>query len=453
MTQESRLVRNPISIVGAILTTVSAVVFLVVFLTDILGFHTNPYLGIVFFFILPAIFVIGLVLIPIGARAERRRRAAGKAPLEWPRLDLNDPAHRRTVLIVSAVTLANVAIVSMAAYRGIEYMDTVSFCGQVCHTPMKPEFVAHEGQPHANVSCVACHVAPGAPGFTRAKISGTRQLVAIAMNSFPRPIVAHPDRLLPSTASCERCHWPEQFHGDRVRRVVEFGDDEKNTQSVTTIRVHVGGGNTREGKATGIHWHMNVGNTIEYIATDTERQNIPYVRLTDGQGHVREYVAAGYTREQFANAETRRMDCTDCHNRPNHAIDPTPEKAVNRAMAIGDIPPGLPFVHREAVKALKGKYETETAAMAGIERSLREFYTAQPQLASAHENQIDGAVAAVQNIYRHDVFPEMHVTFGTYPNNIGHIDSPGCFRCHDDTHAATDGKKIGQDCETCHAIE
>jgi len=38
-------------------------------------------------------------------------------------------------------------------------------------------------------------------------------------------------------------------------------------------------------------------------------------------------------------------------------------------------------------------------------------------------------------------------------NNIGHMDSPGCFRCHDDSHKTKDGMAIGQDCETCHAIE
>jgi hypothetical protein len=110
---------------------------------------------------------------------------------------------------------------------------------------------------------------------------------------------------------------------------------------------------------------------------------------------------------------------------------------VNEAMAAGAIPLSLPFIHRESVRALK----------AGNSAPLRDFYRSQPR------DQVDRAVAAVDAIYRRNVFPEMNVRFGTYPNNIGHVDSPGCFRCHDDDHKAKDGKKIGQDCETCHAIE
>jgi hypothetical protein len=445
--------RSPVSVAGTLLTTVSGVLFLVLFATDLYGFHTNPYFGIFLFFVIPAVFVFGLLLIPFGAWLARRRREAGKPPLAWPAIDLNNPRQRTAAVIIAALTIVNVAIISLAAYRGVEYMDTVSFCGQVCHTPMKPEFVAHEGQPHSNVRCVDCHVGPGAPGFTRAKMSGTRRLVAIVRNSYPRPIVASPDQLLPSSQTCERCHWPAVFHGDRIRRVVEFGDDEKNTQTVTTLRVHVGGGDTREGRATGIHWHMNLANVIEYAAADTERQTIPYVRMTDGQGRVHEYLAPGFSRDRMSGMPLRRMDCTDCHNRPSHAIDATPEKAVNRAMAVGTIPPALPFVHREAVNALKASYGSQDEAEAGIDRSLRAFYAGQPQLAAAHQPEIDAAVKAVQRIYRESVFPEMRVTFGTYPNNIGHVDSPGCFRCHDDTHVSSDGRKIGQDCETCHAIE
>jgi hypothetical protein len=446
-------IRSPVSVAGILLTTVSIVLFLVLIATDLFGFHTNPYFGIFLFVVLPGFLLLGLLLIPLGAWMARRRRAAGKAPLAWPRIDLNNPTHRSAAVIVVALTIVNVVIISLAAYRGVEYMDTVSFCGEVCHTPMRPEFVAHEGQPHANVKCVECHVAPGASGFGRAKLSGTRRLLAVVRNSYPRPIIAPPDQLVPSTQTCERCHWPQQSHGDRLRRIVEFGDDEKNTQTVTTLRVHVGGGDTRQGRATGVHWHMNLANRIEYLSTDKERQTIPYVRMTDAEGHVREYVTPGFSRDQLRDVSLRRVDCTDCHNRPSHAIDATPEKAVNRAMAVGEISSTLPYIHREAVRVLKAGYSSQEDAARGIEQSLRAFYATQAASAGRRQADIDGAVKAVQGIYRESVFPDMRVTFGTYANNIGHIDSPGCFRCHDDTHVSSDGRKIGQDCETCHAIE
>jgi len=373
--------------------------------------------------------------------------------VHWPRIDLNDPTQRMTAFIIFLLTIANIVIVSLGAYRGVEYMDTVGFCGQVCHTPMNPEFVAHDSQPHAQVRCVACHVGPGATSFAKAKLAGTRRVLAVTFNNYPRPIVATADKLLSARDTCEQCHWSAEFHGDKVRRIVEYSNDEKNTESVTTLRVHVGGGNGRLGTASGIHWHMNLVNEIEYIASDAERQAIPYVRIKDGSGNVREYVADGATPDQL-QGERRRMDCTDCHNRPSHAIAATPERAVNDAMALGHIPTTLPFIHREAVKALKGTYPSQEAAVGEISRALRDFFrTEQPQVAATREPEIERAVLGVQDLFRRNVFPEMKVGFGTYPNNIGHIDFPGCFRCHDDNHKTKDGKKIGQDCETCHAIE
>ena len=448
MTGTIRLIRSPISVAGMVLTTISAVSFLVVFFADLFGLHTNPYIGIVFFLVLPGLFLIGLLLIPLGAWVERRRRAAGKAPssASWPRIDLNDPAQRTTAVIVFVLTIANVVIVSLGAYRGVEYMDSVQFCGQACHTPMKPEFVAHQAGAHANVPCVECHVGRGASSFAQAKLAGTRRLLAVARTNYPRPIVASAAQLLPASDTCEQCHWPQQFHGDKVKRIAEYADDEKNTESVTTLRVHVGGGDGRRGLATGIHWHLNVANAIEFVATDQERQQIPYVRMTDRDGAVREYLAEGATPAVIATGARHRRDCTDCHNRPSHAIAATAERAVNEAIAEGSIPRTLPFVRREAVKVLAASYPSEDAAAAEVSRALRAFYPA------AHAD-VDRAVQSVQAIYRRNVFPEMHVRFGSYPDNVGHVDSPGCFRCHDDNHKTDDGRKISQDCETCHSIE
>ena len=398
---------------GVVLTTVSAVLFLAVFAADLFGLHTNPYTGVVFFLLLPGVFLLGLALILLGSW-----------PRTWPRIDLNDPAQRTVVVLVFVLTIANVVIVSLAAYRGVEYMDSVAFCGQVCHTVMKPEFVAHQFGPHANVKCVDCHVAPGASGFVSAKTSGTRRLLAELRGSYPTPIVPAAHQLPTARETCEQCHAPQAVHSDRIRRVAEYADNEKNVESVTKLTMHVG------------VIHRHIANNIEFIATDKERQTIPYVRVTDRDGRVREFVTAGTTAEQIAKGERRRMDCMDCHNRPSHVIAPAPERPVNEMMARGAIPLTLPFIHRESVKALK----------AGNPAALRAFYrTPGPD--------VDRAVAAVQAIYDRNVFPAMKVTFGSYPDNIGHIDSPGCFRCHDDGHTSKDGVKIAQDCETCHAIE
>jgi len=456
MARDVRLIRSPISVTGMVLTTISAMVFLIVFLADLFGFHTNPYLGMLFFLILPSIFVLGLILIPLGAWRERRRLAAGKAPsqMHWPRVDLNDPAQRRVTLMIFVLTMANIVVVSLAAYKGVEYMDSVQFCGQVCHTVMKPEFQAYQDGPHSRVTCVKCHIGPGATWFARSKVSGLRQVIAVARNSYSRPIFSPVKDLRPARDVCEQCHWPEKFHGDKIVKVSEYSDDEQNTETVTTLNVHVGGGSQRTGVATGIHWHMNVANDIEYVATDDKRQVIPYVKFTDPQGNVREYFAEGVKPEEIAAGEHRHMDCIDCHNRPSHPMAPTAERAVDEAIARGEIPKTLPFVRREAVKALKVEYPSQDVAGEQIASTLREFFRTQQNAVYMSKRQdVERAVTATEAVYRRNVFPEMNVRFGTYLNNIGHMDSPGSFRCHDDSHKTKDGKAISQDCETCHTIE
>ena len=456
MAHDVRLIRSPISVVGMVLTTVSAVLFLIVFLADLFGLHSNPYVGVLFFLVFPAIFLVGLLLIPIGAWYERRRRAAGKAPseLSWPRVDLNVPRQRRTAVAIFALTMANVVVVSLAAYKGIEYMDSVSFCGQVCHEPMRPEFTAHQDAPHSGVACVRCHVGPGAASLVSAKVAGVRRVVAVALNSYSRPIPAPVHDLRPAREICQQCHWPAKTHGDLIRRVTEYADDEENTELVTTLQVHVGGGSDRAGGASGIHWHASAGVDIEYVTTDEKRQVIPYVRLRTPDGTVREYVAEGVTPEEIAKGERRKMDCLDCHNRPSHTMTATAERAVDRAIAAGEIPKTLPFVRREVVKAVKGGYASQDAGAESVARALRDFYSTQHSAVFASQREdVERAVSAAERVYRRNVFPEMKVEFGSYPNHIGHTDTPGCFRCHDDSHKAADGKVIAQECDACHTFE
>jgi nitrate/TMAO reductase-like tetraheme cytochrome c subunit len=434
-------VRNPISLIGIAVTTAAAVVFLLLLTLEFTGQLTNPYAGLLVFVSVPFIFVVGLLLIPIGIWRQHRRVAAGHAPDDWPVIDLRLPRTRSVILGVALLTIVNVFIVSLAALGSVHHMESTEFCGQTCHTTMEPEWKAHQASPHSKVTCVSCHVGPGAAGFVEAKAAGTRQLWHVIINSVPTPVEAPVRSMPPARETCLGCHSGEGHQGDRVRVIRDLSDDETSTETVTTLQLRVGGVKP----PSGIHWH--VAQQIEYIATDRQRQTIPYVKFTDRNGNVKEYAVDGVTPEQLAQGERRSMDCMDCHNRPAHTFDPSPERAVDLAITSGQLPKSLPFARREAVSALKDEYASGEAAQSGIDARLRKAFASH-----AGDPALARTVSAVQDIYARNVFPAMKVTWGTYPNNIGHTFFNGCFRCHDDGHKARDGSVIKQDCESCHAM-
>ena len=437
--------RNPISLTGVAITTAAAVLFFVLLALDLAGQLTNPYVGLLLLVALPALLVFGLLLIPLGTWRQRKRIAAGEAPPDWPVIDLRLPRTRSVIMAVLVLTMVNVAIISIAAYGTLHHMESAEFCGTTCHTTMEPEWKAYQVSAHAEVPCVACHVGPGARALVESKLAGTRQLWQVFTNNVPTPVPAPVHSMRPARETCQTCHWAEKNHGDKLKVVREYSDDEANSESATTVQLHIGGGTPEAG--SGIHWHMNIANQIEYIATDPQRQTIPWVKLTDREGKVTEFVADGVTPEQLAAGERRTMDCLDCHNRPAHTLEPTPERAVDNAIAKGQFARELPFIRREAIAALKDTYASRAEALAGIGARLKQFYAEQASSPALARN-----IAATQRVYEDNVFPAMKVTWGTYPNHIGHTFFNGCFRCHDESHKAKDGRVIAQNCESCHAF-
>lgn len=447
------LFRNAITIFGAALATTGAVLFLAFFLLDLFGMHSNPYVGMLFFLVCPGLFLAGLIVMPIGAWLAHRRRAAGVPAWQprWPKIDLNDAVQRRAAAVFFLSTIANILIVSVASYSGLEYMDSPQFCGQLCHEVMEPEWAGYQEGPHSRVACIQCHIGPGAPWFVKSKLSGLRQVYAVTFNTHSRPIPSPVHDLRPARDTCEECHWPEKFHGDKIRVIREYAADGANTESATSLRMHIGGIAPGVGIASGIHWHVSQDNRIEYIAIDDKRQVIPYVKLTDASGRETEYRAEGVTSEQLAAGERRTLDCVDCHNRPSHTFAFSAERAVDDAITAGALDRSMPYLRREAVAVLKVSYPTRDAALRGIAEGLEAFYRSQP--GGTTPAAVKKAVAAAQRLYVRNVFPAMGVGWGTYVNNIGHTAFPGCFRCHDDQHVSKDGKTISQDCGLCHTIE
>jgi hypothetical protein len=444
--------RNPISAIGIGLTTAAGLLFVLLFGLQSVGFLDNPYTGIVVFVMLPALFVVGLLLIPMGLSVERRRARAGRAQPAWPRIDLNDPAIRHTIFFIAGATLINLLIVSVASYGAVAYTESQSFCGQACHTVMEPEFVAHQSGPHGRIHCVQCHVGPGAGGFLTAKLNGTRQLGLALSGGYSRPIPTPVQNMPDVRNSCEQCHLPDRWIGDKIKVLYEHGDDEANTQTKTTVRLHVGGPVAGTGSGIGIHWHMNRANAVEYVALDDKREQIPYVRVVTPDGRVREYFAEGVTAASVQDKPRRRMDCLDCHNRPAHRFATSPEREIDAAIGTGRISTKIPFIRREAVRALKASYATQDVALREIDRSIREAMKAHlPH--RFEETDLRHAIGVTQSIYRASVFPSMKVTWDAYANQLGHVTSMGCFRCHDENHKTKDGVAIRQDCELCHTIE
>jgi nitrate/TMAO reductase-like tetraheme cytochrome c subunit len=448
------LVRNPLSLIGVALAAVAAVNILVLVIIDLSASNRSPYVGILAYMVAPGFLVLGLILIPLGIAIERRRRLrhAG-APFHFARFDLNNPAHRNSAVFVLSFAVAFCLISAFGSYNAYEFTDSVEFCGQLCHSVMHPEFVAYQASAHARVGCVDCHVGSGASWYVRSKLSGLRQVYYTALGTFPRPIPTPVHNLRPAPDTCEQCHWPNKFWGAQLKVFTHYGDDEQNTPRVIRLLIKTGGGDPALGQAGGgIHWHMNIANKITYFATDEQRQTIPWVQLEDAQGQTTDYVTKDNppSQEQIAKASKRRMDCVDCHNRPTHIYVP-PDLSVDRSIAGHRIDASLPYIRQQAVQVLMADYKTTAAAKKAINDNINKFYTDKyPQIASSKV--VDDAVGELQRIYGTTIFPEMKVNWKTHPNNIGHLYSQGCFRCHDGNHVSKDGKIISKDCNSCHIV-
>jgi nitrate/TMAO reductase-like tetraheme cytochrome c subunit len=449
------ITRNPISLLGLAIAVVALANILFLALIDMVSERSSPYIGILGYMVMPGFLIAGLVLIAFGYWRERRRKVTqGAEAHRYPCVDLNDPDQRSLAAFFLTFLVVFVLMSAVGSYKAYEFTDSVKFCGQLCHSVMNPEFTAYQQSPHARVACVECHVGAGATWYVKSKMSGARQVFATAFNSFPRPIPTPVHDLRPAPDTCEECHWPKKFYGAQLKVFNHYASDEKNTQRQIQLLIKTGGGDPSTGAPEGIHWHMNISNEINYVATDDKRQNIAYIHVKDLQGRVTEYFAkdSKLTKDQIAKASKRRMDCVDCHNRPTH-IYVAPDLSVDQSLLAHRMDSTLPYIKQQAVAALTGTYDSNGAAMEGIAKTMRGFYESKyPDLAKSKELDIRNAIDEVQKIYSRTTFPEMKLNWQTHPNNIGHMYFNGCFRCHDGNHVSADGKIVPKDCDTCHTV-
>jgi hypothetical protein len=445
------LVYNIVTMLGASLALFGLAASVILYVMNTFGFTrgSNPYLGIFILIVFPSIMVFGLLLIPLGMFLEKKRRDRHEPKALI--INLANRHHRNVIVTFITGTCIFLLVTTVGLYETFHYTESVEFCGEVCHTVMEPEKVAYLNSPHARVLCVNCHIGPGAEWYVKSKMSGLRQVYKVATNSYPTPIETPIHHLRPAQDLCETCHWPQKFHATTQFTRHHFLSDEENSHWRVDLLVKVGGTTeSPEGKASGAHWHVDPSNQVSYVAGDSSRQSIDAVMVKRGDETIT-YTHGGRPMPDSVLARKeeldmlRVMDCMDCHNRPAH-IYRSPMEGVNEAMAAGKLDRRLPWIKREAVRALSREYATSEGARDSIALHLKGFY------AGLGFDTPPAAIAVVQEIYAENMFPKMKVRWDRYPNDIGHFYFPGCFRCHGSDLATPDGKTITSDCNTCHTI-
>jgi nitrate/TMAO reductase-like tetraheme cytochrome c subunit len=433
------LFRNWLSLAGALIATGSVFSVLFLFAISIFVPHSNPYTGILVFLVAPVFFFLGVALIIFGLWMEHRQKPGA---LSF-HVNLTRPRDRKLLGVFIAGAAVFLLCSAIGSYRTYDYTDSVQFCGTACHVPMHPEYTAYLQSPHARVACVDCHVGSGLQAYVESKMNGLHQVYDVVLNKVPKPIETPLSNERPVRETCEKCHWPQRFIGGIDRTYYHYLSDETNTPFAVRLYLKVGGGQLN-GTMSGIHWHVSPNFKVQYIATDRQLQNIPWVRVNDiGTGKVTIFTEAGF-KDDPSKYTVHTMDCIDCHTRPSHRFL-SPDEAVDTAITAGLLDRSVPWLRSNIVATLTAPYQTTDEAIQKIAASLHAIY---PKLAG-----IDGVVAETEHIYQQNFFPEMKTDWRVHPDNIGHKISVGCFRCHDGNHSTADGKQtISADCNLCHII-
>ncbi len=304
------------------------------------------------------------------------------------------------------------------------------------------------------MGCVKCHIGSGASWFVKAKISGAYQVYSVLFNKYSRPIPTPVHELRPAEGTCEHCHSPEHFFSEIKYSSDYFLYDEKSTKSSISMLLKIGGGRGELGKAGGIHWHMNIANSISYIHTDEKRNVIPWVKLNinDGKEIIFRSTEIPFDENDYDEENLRIVDCIDCHNRPSHIFKPA-DKSVNLSLSMGKIDVGLPYIKSIAVEALEFPYSSKKVGIDSIKTFIESFYRfTYPEISKLKMESIKKSIIEIQKIYKRNYFPKMNSSWRAFPNHISHLYDTGCFRCHDGKHISDDGKIISKDCTLCHTI-
>ncbi len=451
-------IKNWVSISGGVIAIFNLATILSLFVLNSLFNFGGSYIGLIIYIVLPAFMVIGLLLIPFGMRLYGRkiRKAEQEGEIKnWPIINFNNVATRNASVIFIIGTVFLLVISSVGSYEAFHYTESVEFCGKLCHQVMEPEYATYHGSSHERVACVECHVGSGAGWYVKSKLSGLYQVYSVLAKKYPTPIPTPIANLRPAQETCEQCHWPEKFYDHKQRVKQSFLSDELNTEQIIHLKIKTSSKMTASGLEKGIHQHINADVKIEYKTTSPNRQVIPWVKYTNlktGESEIYTDEENPLSQDKIDSLETRVMDCLDCHNRPSHNYN-APQNFIDKSLSEGKITKTLPEIKLISMMVLNQEYPTKDSAFFAIKKQVTEYYkSSYPEISLSKKSEIEAAIAEIQNGYAKNIFPFMKVSWKAYPNNIGHMESDGCYRCHNNRHATAEGKVISKDCNLCHNI-
>lgn len=444
------------TISGAVLASIS---FMLIIFTLAITFlfpdDSSNYLGLFTFIILPVFLIIGLIMIPIGTMRKIRRdkKREVQREVKFPIVDLNDPGQRKVVFIFITATAAFLMLTGLGSYEVFHYTESNEFCGTLCHNVMEPEYVTYHGSAHARVNCVECHVGTGVDWYVKSKLSGLYQVYSVIAGAYATPIETPLHNLRPAQETCEKCHWPEKFYDPKFVTKKHYLSDEENTEWNIQLLMKTGPENRALGQSEGIHWHINPDVRIDYFSSSRKRDTILEVVYTNlKSGEIRTF-KNNEVEDHSRKEPSRTMDCLDCHNRPSHDYL-APSHFVDLAIAAGEISQEIPEIKSVTMGILAREFPTTDSAMNYISVKLTDYYNRNyEEFMDTNNVLLEKAIVAIQDGFKKNVFPFMKASWSAYPNFMGHVESMGCYRCHNDNFESNDGHVISRDCNLCHSIK
>jgi len=445
------------TIIGAVLASFSFLLILFTLTVSLIfPSETGSYLGLFTYIILPVFLIIGLIMIPVGTYRKMKRDKRGEVQREvkFPIVNLNDPKQRMVVIIFTVCTTIFLFFTALGSYEVFHYTESNEFCGTLCHNVMEPEYVTYHGSSHARVRCVECHVGSGTSWYVKSKMSGLYQVYSVMANAYSRPIETPIHNLRPAQETCEKCHWPQKFYDPKFVTKKHYLADEENTEWNIQLLMKTGPQHSAMGQSEGIHWHINPDIEIEYTSSNWKRDTIMeiiYRSLSTGETRI--YRDENLTDIVQTDPQTRVMDCLDCHNRPSHNYL-SPMNFVDAEITAGRVSREIPEIKSITMSILARKFPSKDSAMNYISIKTLEYYaTNYEDYYNENKELIELAISSIQNAYNKNVFPYMQAQWSDYPNYLGHVESMGCFRCHNNKFKSEDGHVISQECTLCHNIK